>query len=788
MASSPRKPTGKHSRSKNPNARIVKRVVKNTGKKSKKGSWLSSTIAIAFLIAITSLIVAFAWISFLFIFNPQKVAWVNKFLPGWAQITSGSKPPQTLPQIQAAIINQGQIPGETLNINGDARNSFLLPIYKQRLNCQSDCKNIVELRLYQQTDDAEFQSNSQQYYQVATQIAIAGPEESFVAAPLVNATDETPGSSIALPLTEIHQFEGNAPSPGVWFYLRGQRQERNYNTAYGHIIYYNPQRSHLQQMQSWTSPKGELPQWQQVTGSGAYELVINQTADLEPQVRVYQVKPVKQFLNPIELEEILLKPPALKNQAYEKALSIARSGLWTPAYEWLQSIQKQQKTIPAAAQAQIDLIRLHAQLSKTQANANWASPSQEILANLIDGRWEKALEVFSKAPPENIKEISTSLKADSSRLWSRVEAALQVNSNRPSVQAWGALILAAQQGEGRAYSWLKDEVKSKPDNLVEIQSLLKQLRGEVVAQSKITATHTSRIIGSVQNITQVNPTDWLLPEPKTDLGNTSNSRYQVEVSAFHDGKNWLYPPFSNINLPSFAPFKFLWATLGLESDPVLQIAVWLPNGEQQTTTTTVKAVQIKNGVLRLLVVADSVISTLENNKNLHQPQPLAVTESALEWVQPSPITLAAMHQQNPDRVKVVLFSIWRSLQANNQISRVITPSIGQILQKIGHWPVQEIDLTGNGKLETILSISPEAMASLNPSNGTTVGHLKNKSRPRTLIFSENGNIIYTDFSHNSEQSLTAIANMKLTPSPSLLIESGNQYAIKRWSEKTQRFE
>jgi hypothetical protein len=786
MASSPRKPTKKPSPSKNPNARIVKRVVKNTGKKYKKGSWLLSIIAIAFLVAITSLIVACASISFLFIFNPQKVAWVNKLLPGWAQITSRSETPKTLAQIQTAITNQGQIPGETLNIKGDARNSFLLPIYKQRLNCQSDCQEIVELRLYQQTDDAEFQSNSQQYFQVATQIAIAGPEESFVAAPLVNATEETPGSSIALPLTEIRQFEGNAPSPGVWFYLRGQRQERNYNTAYGHIIYYNPQRSHLQQMQSWTSPKGELPQWQQVTRGGTYELVINQTVDLEPQVRVYQVKSVKQFLNPIELEEIVLKPPAFKNQAYEKALSIARSGLWTPAYEWLQFIKKQQKTIPAAAQAQIDLIRFHAQLSKTQANASWASPSQEILANLIDGRWGKALQVFKEAPPENIQEISTSLKADSSTLWSRVEAALQVNSKRPDVQAWGALILAAQQGEGRAYSWLKEDVKSKPDNLVEIQSLLKQLRGEVVAQSKITATQTSRIIGSVQNITQFNPAEWLLPEPKTDLNNTSNSRYQVEVSAFHDGKNWLYPPFSNINLPKVAPGKFLWATLGLDSDPVMQIAVWLPNGEQQTTAATVKAVQIKNGVLRLLIAPDSVIATLDN-KNSHQPQPLALTQSALEWVQPSPITLAAMYQQNPKRAKVVLSSVWRSLQANNHVRSGITPSIEQILQKIGHWPVEEIDLTGNG-IETILSISPEAMAFLNPSNTNTSGHWKKKLRPRTLIFSENSSIIYTDFGHNSQQSLTAIANMKLTPSPSLLIESGNQYTIKRWSQKAQRFE
>ncbi|MCC5601276.1 hypothetical protein [Nostoc favosum] len=31
--------------------------------------------------------------------------------------------------------------------------------------------------------------------------------------------------SIPLPLTEVQRFEGGTPSPGVWFNLRGQRQQ-----------------------------------------------------------------------------------------------------------------------------------------------------------------------------------------------------------------------------------------------------------------------------------------------------------------------------------------------------------------------------------------------------------------------------------------------------------------------------------------------------------------------------------------------------------------------------------
>ena len=46
----------------------------------------------------------------------------------------------------------------------------------------------------------------------------------------------------------------------------------------------------------------------------------------------------------------------------------------------------------------MDVIRLHSQLTKTQAEKNWASPSQQVLADLIDGRWEKALQVFEASP------------------------------------------------------------------------------------------------------------------------------------------------------------------------------------------------------------------------------------------------------------------------------------------------------------------------------------------------------------------------------------------------------
>jgi len=792
MANRTQKLTPKPSKPNMQGAGAMKRVIKKTQKKPikpvlrkakplktsvKKESWLSSMLAVGILSGSAALIALFVWISLIFILNPEKLSWLNNLLPEWAKISSQQEHAQTLSQIKLNLKKQGQIAGEILPLDGDVENSFLLPVYKQRVNCQSDCKYIVELRVYQ-SQETETQSSTEKYYHLATQLPIIGPEESFVIAPLVDATSENQGSSISLPLNEVKRFESGTPS-GVWFYCQGQRIEGTSAIAYGHILHYNPERSNLQLMLSWTSPNGQLPKWEQVTNNGTKELIVEQTVGLEPQLRVYQVQASKSFLNPIQLEEISLKPPELNKSAYQDAVSIARSGLWTPAFEWLQFIKKQQKEkMPAAAQAQIDLIRLHSQLTKIQADKSWASPSQQVLADLIDGRWQKALQVF-EASPQNAQEIATLLKADEGRLWNRTKAALQVNPNRSEVQAWAALILAAGQGQNRANSWLK-EAKITPDNLTHIQSLLRQLNGEV---TPIASTHPSRIIGSVQPISSINSAEWLQLDSKADL-TVNNQWYQVEVSAFHDGKRWLNSPFANLILPKTSPEKFLWSTLGINSDAEIQIVVWLANGEQQTTTATIKGVQRKGGVLRLLAAGE----VIPQSSNAVQPHPLALTNAALEWVQPSPITLEQLEQQNPQRVKTILPTIWRSLQQSGNLPTGAIPSLQQMRQKLGYWPIQEIDLTGNNKPETVLTISADAIASLNKEAPKIKAEDKNLSRPRTLILSDDGKLIYTDFSKNSQQFLTAIAKISDGTSLALLVENGDRYSLKRWKENHQRFE
>ncbi len=182
MANRSRKLTPKASKLNKPHGGVKKRVAKKPQKKLKRGSWLSSTLAIptvvsyAILLSSASLIMAFAWISVLFIFNPDQVSWLNKILPAWAQIPLGNhERPQTLKQIQLDLSKKNQIFRETLPLHQDAKNSFLLPVFQQRANCQSDCEELVELRVYELSEDLEFKSQSENYYYLATQLPVTGP-------------------------------------------------------------------------------------------------------------------------------------------------------------------------------------------------------------------------------------------------------------------------------------------------------------------------------------------------------------------------------------------------------------------------------------------------------------------------------------------------------------------------------------------------------------------------------------------------------------------------------------
>jgi hypothetical protein len=746
--------------------------------------WAASLLWLMILSS-AGLVTGGVWLSLQLFANPDALSSVNYLLPNWAKIPLvNSNQPQTLTQIRADLSKLGQTPGELLTLDNTETlqpTSVLLPVLSSQ--------QIVELRVYELTSTGNGQKpHGEIYYQLVSQVPVEGPEEWFAIAPLLNGEISDSGSNRPLPLTQLRRFEGNTLDG--WFYLWGQSVQKSSTITYGQVVHYNPSRSHLSLMLPWTSPTGQL-QWQQVTNGGSPELVINQTVDLEPQLRVYQVKPAQFFLDPIQLELISLAEPALNNPAYQQAILIARTGLWSPAWKWLQFIkqQRQRNHQPwsMAAQAQLDLIRLHAQLTKSQAEKTWASPSQEVLVDLIDGRWEEGLQIFQSSP-ENTEEIATLLKADAGRLWNRVEVALRMNPNRPEVKAWGALIVGAKEGRRSAIAWLKQQPKTTSANITYIQNLLKRLEGDFSA--KVLSGHPSRIVGSVQPITKVNLTEWLQPEPKTTLKLADQQWYQIQIAAYHNGKRWWQAPFSNLMPTAQAS---LWQQLGLNTDAQIQIIVWLPNGQQERKLATVKAVQLRGGVLQLLAsscclgaLSEKTAEPIDANLGL-QHRPLALTQAALEWVQSEPLTLADLtQQQQPVELTGILPALAQELQLSPSPNSPI-PSFEQLHEKLGQLPVQLIELTGDSLPEIILTISPETIITLNKPVGVSKLNKAN-SRTRTIIFSNTGKLLYSEFSTASQQTVTAIADLKDDEPPALLVEGTKTYILQRWSAKRDRFE
>ena len=788
-----------------------KRVVRgNKQPPVQKSPWsgcLATLGAIAILITTGGVIVGGIWLAILLMINPNAGVWLNQFLPEWTRIPiADASPPQTLAAIQDEVRQSGLIPGEPLPLDSE----LLLPLFTSAPNCQTDCEQIVELRVYQPSQ----LKGEQGLYQLVSQLPISGPEEYFVLSPSATAEVDNASLSRKLPLTKLTRFDDKAPAAGFWFNLSGQRVGGDTPMTYGQVIHYNPDQMHLSVMLQWTAPNEHQPYWQELTGTSTPELVIDRTVGLEPQFTVYQIQPRKFVPDPIYLEEISLALPALNTQAYRNALMLARSGLWSPAWQALQSQKKTNWS--AVAQAQMDVIRLHAQVTQDQAKQAWATPSQQIFANLIDGRWADALLVFQAADAgAPVQEIATLLKTDTGGLWDRTQAALKVNPKDNNVKSWGALILAAQQGREKAIAYLKQlssspssspsptlaSTKETPEISQEMKELLDHLEA-AFPETSLTISHASQILGSAQLVTNVNPKDWQQPE---DLGWQQGTRqdpsqppilqreakqvwYQVQVSAFNDGQRWQQTPFTNLQLPTFAPIKQLWKYLGLDTDSQIQISVWTPEGQQETTIATVKAVSYQGGVIQLLAAGEALPAITPAASASPRKRPLAYTDSAFRWLEPDSILLSDLNKAQPQWVSAILPALGRELVKSGQLKSVALSSAAVMLREMGPWLVQLVDLTGNNEPEAVLTLYEDRSGALKKLD--VKQPIKNSQlyKPRTLIFSDTGTLLYSEFSKNASASLTAMADLGDGGPAALVIHEKSNYSLKRWSPQGKRFE
>lgn len=725
-----------------------------------------------------------SWLGVRLIVNPQTLLWVNHFLPDWIPIPiTGLKLPQTLEAIHTELTQAGRISGEMFPLGKNTSfldhkttvSDMLLPVLSHRPNCQSNCEQIVELRVYQTIPTPK----REQRFQLLDQLTIVGPDESFVLAPLINAGDTNQGSTRSLPLMTLARFEGKVPTQGIWLSLSGRWLRGDSTIAYGQVLHYNPGRVHLHQMMEWSSPVGEEPAWGKVTGAKSPDLVINQTVGMEPQFQLYQVKPRHFLASPLKLEPLSLLEPAIDDNTYKNGLLLARSGLWSTGLQWLQSFKRRDRTgqWSAMAQAQLALIALHAQATQAQANKSWASPSQQVLANLIDGRWERALSVFT-ANAENSVETTALLKADSGRLQNRVEAALRVSPRQRDIRNWGALLIAARQGSNAAIVWLKKQSGTTSTDIAHVKALIARLEAPR-ADDGIAALAPGQLVGVADVLTSINASAWLKPKRYPTLKlDPAQVWYRVQVAGFQDGKRWRFANAS-LGLSTNASADRLWNQLGLAADPPLSIVLWLPDGQQQTVSASLKAVRIKGNKLELLAAGD----TPPTAPKVGTQRPLAYTEAALQWQNPEIISLSDWVQQQPAWAISAIPSLVKELTRSSSLPSGTAPT-WEALEALGLGgnPVQLAALTSSNPSDVIVTIDPDTL------DGQSTKATRTTRRSRTLIFSAAGKLLYSECSTEAALTYLAIAELGNDGGRAIVARGSENYNLLRWSVKHKRFE
>jgi hypothetical protein len=556
-----------------------------------------------------------ALLAYQLIVDPNSNKFISQFVPGWSRLPLGTRDSiESFDRIKASLRKLGFIAGEPLPLpiyksGDDSISDLLLPVMVERnvnnlAACKNPCRQIVELRVYKRVQVPGRDSDNEQYFQLASSVNVEGPAESFIMDSLGDS--DALASNQPLPLTELRRFDGKAPTGGVWFNVSGKVVRGDKKIPYGQVVRYNPSQNHLISLLDWVSAAGQPPNWQQIVKGANPQLAIDQTVGLEPQFTIYQVGSRKFLPNPVQLTAISLEEFAFNDQTYKNGLRLAQSGLWSPALNVMRSAKaKAGSNWPAAAQAQLDTIEFHAKITRAQALASWASPGQQVLAQLIDGRWQEALQVF-EADLSNSYEIAKTLQNDGRRLLNRVDAALRVNPNDADVKAWGTLIVAAQDGTREGMNWLDLQSDTDTETRSRIRNLVNKL-DEAISIGETLEERKSKIMGSAALVNSINPDEWLEPSAKNELKlNDRQVWYQVQVASFYDGNRWVNSPFADVDLRSFpaTQVKWLWGRLGLLADPKIEIEVAMDNGQQRVAVGTVKALQVQDGMLRLLAAVD----------------------------------------------------------------------------------------------------------------------------------------------------------------------------------------
>jgi hypothetical protein len=413
---------------------------------------VSSLSAVSGLLVFGALVIGTGVLSAQFLVSPKSIVWVNQYLPEGLQLqVPGWDQPRTMAEITDDLQKAGLKPGEKLLLGAGKQDDIMIPVLEASSVCAQNCDRIVELRVYRPVNHP-YRNQKGPHFRMVAQVIAEGLEDWFILGPMLNAeAEKTGGNGDKVGFNVVEQLGNERNEKGIWLTLKGEKVDGDRNIAFGQLLHYNPKKAMLMPMEPWTSPAGEIPTWQDITGDKRPELVVNQTIGLEPAFKVYQLHP-DGHPSGYRFKAIDLEKAALDNRSYIDALTLARSGLWSPALAYIENLKKQGGNWNTAAQVQMDFIAHHGKAMKAQADQPSNSTRQQVLISLMDGRWDKAI-ASVKAEPEDQSDVMDLLQFDNGILGRRLATASNLSPS-PALQAWNVAFVFAKEGKDKALKLL----------------------------------------------------------------------------------------------------------------------------------------------------------------------------------------------------------------------------------------------------------------------------------------------------------------------------------------------
>jgi hypothetical protein len=415
-------------------------------------SLLSHLLPLMVLAGFGGIVVGAGSLGLQFILEPKSVAWLNDYLPENLQVPLADwDRPHTLEAIKSKTEKGDAKLGEWIELpNGDR----LVSVSQPRYNCISLCDRITELRIYRSAK-AHGPKKNLPHYRMIAQVGVPSANDRVILESLKAA--HSPGLEVEddLPLETLETLEPPKPNSGTWLNLYGKRTQGDNAVTYGQLFHYDSDRVKLTALIQWASPATTPLQWIQFSRNDTPELLIDHSIGLEPSFRAYRLN----SKSPPELVPISLLQPALKNSEFQQAIKLAQVGLWSIAADRLKQIKDNRGDWSPTAQAQFDLIQYHAKATQTQTKQNWSNATQQVLAQLLDGQWKRALEPLEKDPTGSV-EVREGIALEVPRLWKRITTALEDDPGNPHLQAWMARLKIDRDGKAKAIAWINQQGSS----------------------------------------------------------------------------------------------------------------------------------------------------------------------------------------------------------------------------------------------------------------------------------------------------------------------------------------